>query len=246
MPSETRYVTLSGNVPNGGIPPGRMAASIAGLPFGPNPGHHVFNPEPFGGGYGPPPPYYAPQNNGKFPQRADDPRMLSFDTGPYYPTLHPGGPPPGPPVAVPTAAPATPAAPASKGSPYEPPGQYIDGTMLRGDGWSYITPSEHTTIYFVGDGTRPCDAPNGYYPRQFGFSKHKVPSMMTVKDLIKGLGAPAGDQNGVTEMEELGDNRFTVGLTITQGSDNAKKTLAEVGWSQRRSEDAPIWLVVKR
>lgn len=70
--------------------------------------------------------------------------------------------------------------------------------------------------------------------------------MMTVKDLIKGLGAPAGDQNGVTEMEELGDNRFTVGLTITQGSDNAKKTLAEVGWSQRRSEAAPIWLVVKR
>ncbi len=70
--------------------------------------------------------------------------------------------------------------------------------------------------------------------------------MMTVKDLIKGLGAPAGDQNGVTEMKELGDARFTVGLTITQGSDNAKKTLAEVGWSQRRSEAKPIWLVVKR
>ena len=70
--------------------------------------------------------------------------------------------------------------------------------------------------------------------------------MMTVKDLIKGLGAPAGDQNGVTEMEELGDSRFTAGLTITQGSDDAKKTLAEVGWSQRKSEAAPIWLVVKR
>lgn len=70
--------------------------------------------------------------------------------------------------------------------------------------------------------------------------------MMTVKDLIRGLGAPAGDGNGVTEMVELGDNRFTAGLTITQGSDDARKTLAETGWTQRSSEAAPIWLAVKR
>ena len=69
---------------------------------------------------------------------------------------------------------------------------------------------------------------------------------MTLKDLIKGLGAPPGDQNGITYMEELGDNRFTTGVTITQGSDDAKKTLAEIGWTQRRSDVAPIWLVVKR
>lgn len=101
-------------------------------------------------------------------------------------------------------------------------------------------------IRFVGDGTRPCDAPNGYYPHQFAFTAHKVPSMMTVKDLIKGLGAPAGDQNGITEMVELGDNRFASGVTIMQGSDDAKKTLAEVGWTQRNSEAAAIWFVVKR
>lgn len=70
--------------------------------------------------------------------------------------------------------------------------------------------------------------------------------MMTVKDLIKQLGAPAGEQNGITEMEELGDNRFTAGVTITRGSEDAKKTLAEMGWTQRRSEAAPIWIVVKR
>ena len=69
---------------------------------------------------------------------------------------------------------------------------------------------------------------------------------MTVKDLIKGLGAPEGDENGITEMEELGDARFTSGVTITQGSEDAKKTLAEVGWTQRRSAAAPIWIVVKR
>lgn len=118
--------------------------------------------------------------------------------------------------------------------------------MLHGDGWSYIAPSEHATIHFVGDGARPCDAPNGYYPHEFNFSKHKAPTMMTVKDLIKGLGAPEGDEYGITEMEEQGNNRFTAGVTITQGSDDAKKTLAEQGWTQRRGEAAPIWILVKR
>lgn len=122
----------------------------------------------------------------------------------------------------------------------------MDGHMLHGDGWSYITPSEHTMIHFLGDGTRPCDARDGYYPHQFGFTKHKVPTMMTVKELIAGLGAPAGDGFGITEMEEMGDCRFTAGATITQGSEEAKKTLRDVGWTQRRSEAAPIWIVVKR
>ena len=122
----------------------------------------------------------------------------------------------------------------------------MDGHMMHGDGWSYITPTENTTIHFVGDGTRPCDAPNGYHPQQFGFTKHKVPTTMTVKDLIKQLGAPAGDQNGITEMEELGDNWFAAGITITQGSEDAKKSLAAMGWTQRRSEAAPVWIVVKR
>ena len=69
---------------------------------------------------------------------------------------------------------------------------------------------------------------------------------MTLGDLIKRLGAPAGDRNGISEMEELGDARFTVGSTIMQGSDDAKKTLAEIGWTQRKSEAAPIWILVKR
>ncbi len=118
--------------------------------------------------------------------------------------------------------------------------------MLGGKGWSYITPSEHTTIHFISDGVRPFEYPNGYYPHQFKFTKHKVPTMMIVKELIKGLGAPEGDHNGITEMEELGDGRWSAGVTITQGSEDAKKTLAMIGWSQRRSEAAPIWLVVKR
>ena len=60
MPEETRYVTLSGNVPNGGVPPHRTFASVVGLPFRPHPGPYLFS-----GGYGPPPPYYGPQDSGK-------------------------------------------------------------------------------------------------------------------------------------------------------------------------------------
>ena len=79
MPEETRYITLSGNVPNGGVPPGRTFVSVAGLPYRPNPNHYPFSPAPFSAAYGPPPPYYGPQHNGKFSQRACSLRILSFD-----------------------------------------------------------------------------------------------------------------------------------------------------------------------
>ena len=79
MPEETRYITLNGDVPNGGVPPGRTFVSVAGLPYGPNPNHYPFSPAPFSAAYGPPPPYYGPQHNGKFSHRACSLRMLSFD-----------------------------------------------------------------------------------------------------------------------------------------------------------------------
>ena len=68
---------------------------------------------------------------------------------------------------------------------------------------------------------------------------------MTVRDLMKGLGTPEREDAGITEMEELGDNRFSAGMTITQGSEWAEMSLRELGWSQRKSEAAPIWLLVK-
>ncbi|KAF6241122.1 hypothetical protein HO173_000916 [Letharia columbiana] len=217
MPEETRYFTLSGNVPNGGVPPGRTLASLANPPSGPDPAHH-----PFRNGYGPPPPYSGPQDN------AHPPRTLSPHPGtrrgppPYHPTLHPGPPPPAP--------------------PYEPPGQYLDGHLLHGAGWSYLLPpGEHTTIHFVGDGTRPCDDPR---PRPFAFTRHKIPSRTRVRDLIRALGAPEGDGVGVTQMLELGDGRFVAGLSVTRGGADAGRELGEVGWRQGRGGGEPIWIVV--
>ena len=245
MPEETRYVTVNGNVPNGGIPPGRMFFSVgAGPPLEPNLGRYA---------HIPPPAPSAPQNDGKMSQPTYSPRILihgivtgrGFGVPTHWPTMYLGFPP------LPPPAPRTPHRAAS--SPpdptppkYQKPGNYIGGNILPGKEWTLITPSELTTIFFVNDGTRPCDAPNGHFPHRFNFTKHKAPTVMTVKDLMKGLGMPEGENFGVTEMEELGDNRFTAGMTIRQGSEWAEKTLRELGWSQRKSEAAPIWLLVKR
>lgn len=70
--------------------------------------------------------------------------------------------------------------------------------------------------------------------------------MMTVRDLIGALGAPPGPQNGITEMEELGDSRWSAGVTVEQGSRDAERSLRSLGWTQRRSQKKPIWVVVKR
>lgn len=223
MPEEeTRYVTLNGKVPNGGVPPGRMFASVAFAPSGPYPSYHPFTPGPFSGGYAPPPPYHSPRNHGKIPQRADIPQPLSLDTAP---------PPPGPP---------------SHGSLYEPPGQYLDSRIMHGPGYTYLLPSEHTTIHFVHDASRPCDYPGGYYPHPFDFTTHKVATMITVRELLKILRCPPGDQNGITEMIALPNFRFVAAETVTWGSDDVNKTLGQMGWTQRRSGPAPIWILVKR
>lgn len=207
MPEETRYVTLSGNPPNGGFPPGQMFASVVVEQ------QPVTQPEY----YGPPPAYNLP---------------LPTD----FPAWYQGPPPP---------APAAPAAPLSNPCWCETQGQHAGGNAPNEDGWSLLMPSDLVSFLFVENGLRPCDAPNGHYPHQFVFTKYKAPSVMTVADLLTKIKAPPGDHIGITEMEELGDDRFTAGITITRGSELAKKTLAEIGWTQRKSEIAPIWLAPK-
>jgi len=129
---------------------------------------------------------------------------------------------------------------------YEPPGQYVDGHMLRGNGWSLISPTEHATVHFVGNGVRPCDYPYGYYPLQFPFSKHKVSCDMTVRELIKGLGCPPGPLHGITELILRGNDWFAAGDSFTQGGEASTKTLREVGWTCQRGEGKEVWLVVKK
>ena len=179
MPGQTRYVTVSGAVPNGGFPPGAMFATVVTSP-----------PVPDTAYFGPPPAYNAPS-----------------------------------------------AAPAAPAAWYAPPGQDVGGSILLGD---------HTNFCWLTNGDRPCEAPNGYYPKKFNFSKCKIASATTVRDLIDQLGAPPGEDLGITQMEPMGNDSWATVVSITRGSELARRTLAEMGWTQRRTEAAPIWLCVKR
>ena len=174
MPEETRYYTVSGNVPNGGFAQGVVIATVVGSPPAPDTADDG------------PPPAYSPQPE------------------PF--------------------------------NPRPPPGQNIEGGMLLGD---------LTHIHWLDDGDRPCDAPNGYFPRRFDFTMYKVPSVMRVRDLIEHLEAPPGDRFGITQMVEVGNDTWAAGVTITRGSAMADRTLAELGWTQQSSEAAPIWLCMK-
>lgn len=176
-------------------------------------------PAPNPGNHALPPPYVAPNP-------------------PFIPTVHPEPP-----------QPVAPAAPVTWTSPvrdWNPPGQYVDGCIMQGNGWTMIMPREITRFYFLWDGTRPCDSHRGYYSKPFNVVEHRAISAMTVWDLMDGLGMPFQDHYGIQEMENLGENRYASGLTVTRGSQHASKTLAEVGWSARRSEHRPIWLLVKK
>jgi hypothetical protein len=72
---------------------------------------------------------------------------------------------------------------------------------------------------------------------------------MTVKELCARLGCPSepGQETwGITEMIQLGDNRWAAGSSFAQNGDEAKKTLGEVGWTAGRGDEYPVWLICKR
>ena len=138
-------------------------------------------------------------------------------------------------------APAPPPAPAPAQDRYEPPGQWVDGQQLTGNGWSYLAPKEHVTVNFVGDGARPCDFDD--FPMRFNFTTHKVACIMTVSELIDRLGGPDRPETGVTEILKVGNNRWVSGDSYTRGGGAGERTLGQVGWNGQRGE---VWLVVKR
>ena len=113
-------------------------------------------------------------------------------------------------------------------------------------GSALLHPGEYTTFKFLKYGERPCDAPYGYYPWYFTHDSFMALSATTLQAFMVALGMPEEGQCGITELVELGDHRFTAGVTITQGTEDARKTLAEIGWTKRRSDIAPILIVVKR
>jgi len=151
-----------------------------------------------------------------------------------------------PPLVVPPPSPPAPSpSPASEERPKDPPGAKLEGAKVSlDDGTStYIFPEQHTRIHLMGFEHQPWDHPG----EQFKFTVHKTPCMMTIKGLIRQLGAPGeGDeQRGIVECINVGDGRWIKGSVFKLSDDKSKQKLEEIGWNESRGTTRePIWLAV--
>lgn len=251
MPSPPRihYLTMSGDPPNGGVPPGVILSAQ------PPPGFVAPRPDmawapssvdtqsmvPWGSSVvdmhsmGAPPPYQAvPDAHSSFPvcygPAFEQPVMVGSVPSAYpLPCLTP---PPTPSSAVATR--------------FVPPGSSLNGVTPDLDGFSYIFPPDdaHTTINFAEPPARPCNNANPH--ELINWSRHKVPITLTVKQLIEQLGG-IRDGDGVTEIYEQGDGKWAKGMTYKKNGVHKDKMLKEIGWTKRRGEEAPpVFLCCKR
>ncbi|MCJ1323257.1 Dishevelled associated activator of morphogenesis 2 [Xylographa vitiligo] len=240
MPSNTRmhYKTKYGGPPNGGIPPGRTRA-LAIAAFS-----------------GPPPPYIPPPAYTAYPVHIVEitPPAPPSPAPPPYGGYLPWAPFPTYPVPViqvpvgfypPPSPPPPPSQPPARPQPTEPPGAKMDGAKIEfDDGIStYIFPEDHAIIHFVNFEHQPVDHPG----EEFGFTVHKVPCFMPIKELIRRLGCPGthDTERGIVECLETGDGTWMKGSTFRLHEDRSKQRLEDIGWTKSRGTDRkPVWLAV--
>lgn len=220
MASRKYYVTLNGQPPNGGVPPGTAF-------FG-----QVATPDP------PAPPPYQPL---VVVAPAPPPATLTIQPLPSLAFFVPvaasasASPPPPPSPAPP---------PAQPSETYEIPGIMMDGATFVQDGKAYIFTENNTIINFLHDGTRPFDGGQGSILK---FAALKVPTLMTVADLIRRLGVPKDDNDrfGIVECIEQGNGYWAKGITYILSADKSKKTLQEICWDESRgTTHKPVWIAI--
>lgn len=127
---------------------------------------------------------------------------------------------------------------------FEIPGVTHDGESFVQNGLAYLFPENHTMIHFLHDGTRPFDRPQGSTP---DFAALKVPTLMTVADLMRRLGVPTDDDDrfGVTECIELGNGYWMKGTTYILGEKKSQRTINEIGWDESRGTSSkPVWIAI--
>ncbi|KZF21757.1 hypothetical protein L228DRAFT_269213 [Xylona heveae TC161] len=126
-----------------------------------------------------------------------------------------------------------------------PPGIDLEETPIDGSA-NYLFPKKHTLIHVVLGNHHPWEKPG----QEFNFAIMRVPTSMTVKDVIHQLGATTGDnaKNGITEVLELGDGRWLKGISFFAADKKSEKPIADFGWDEKRGPGglSPIWLAVHR
>jgi hypothetical protein len=235
-PPRIHYLTMSGDPPNGGVPPGVYFSAQ------PPPGFVAPRPDmPWASSavdthsMGAPPPYQAvPDPHPSFPVCYGPAIRRPVTVGSF-------------PDAYPLPCLNLPPTPSSAAATYfVPPGSSLNGVTPDLDGFAYIFPPDdaHTTINFAEPPARPCDNANSH--ELINWSRHKVPTTLTVSQLIEQLGG-IGDADGVTEIYEQGDGKWAKGMTYTKNGEHEDKMLKEIGWTKRRGDEAPpVFLCCKR
>jgi hypothetical protein len=112
-------------------------------------------------------------------------------------------------------------------------------------GFAQLLPRHVVHLHIVQSGVVPYAAPQS----DFRFKLVRAPTNMTVLELLTVLGATRGaaGQNGVTECVEVGEGVWAQGVSVFGDKNDAKKTLAQMGWDQTRGDTRhPVWLVVHR
>ena len=115
--------------------------------------------------------------------------------------------------------------------------EFEDGTT------SYIFPEKHVTVHLMRNEHQPWDSPGTV----FGFTAHKVPCMMPIKELIRRLGAPGSSdrERGIVECINQGDGRWLKGSVFKLNEDKSDQRMEEVGWNESRGTSRePLWLAV--
>ena len=110
---------------------------------------------------------------------------------------------------------------------------------------NYLFPEReaHTLIHFFLDEVKPWESPGGSYT----WAAFTVPTMMTVKQLIRQLGRRNSnvELDGISECIELGDGVWLRGSSFKLGDSNADQTLEALGWTEARGTvNKPVWIAL--
>lgn len=128
------------------------------------------------------------------------------------------------------------------GRPPSPPGTRLNGRTVNLEpslGFGYIFPENNTMIHFFYEGIQP------WFPHgQLNYWKRMVSSNMTVRELIRRMGAPEGadDRNGITECIELGNGLWGQGRTFSIAGEPSGMAIDTARLQKDR--DGVVWLAV--
>ncbi|KAL9613778.1 MAG: hypothetical protein Q9167_001723 [Letrouitia subvulpina] len=218
---------MTGQPPNGGVPPGVAFFALQPQRIDEEPG--ILSP--------PPPPYAPPAHYQPIPPPPPAPVSSMF--------VPPQPPPPAPaPAPAPAAAAAAIPQPQAAVNYQNLPGSSlaeVEAPSIRGIG--YLFAEKHTVLHFIPDRWLQMDCPG----REPLYRPYMFATNLTVGELMRQLGVPTaeyGHQFGITEVHEMGEGRFTAGQTILRDSEQANQTLAQIGWDESRGTcRRPVWIM---